>query len=267
MNQSIPAEIVLTEKPGEEIVVKKEPEESDFISLLQSNLAEGVRRRDAINAIANNLITTKAFKCLICERVFKKKQNVRSHIEAVHIKNKILVCDICDKGYQRKPYLRRHIEKYHIQHPERLCRTKKPKQSKVNNKNIEPQRSKIIQNSKKTKGFPCLKCKKVFTQNTNRKTHYKAVHLKIKRFACDFCSKTFYQKMQVEQHLMSIHLDPISNKSIFDKNRPFKCKFRGCEKYYRSQGGLYLHHQHHKGTTSSLLQGMEAIDLLDGSIS
>ena len=114
MNQTLKAKV--EQKTEKEIVVKEELVERPIVFLLSS----GIRRRDVINAIANDLITRKAFKCLVCERIFMKNNNLRKHIEAVHIKNKIFVCDICDKGYQLKPWLRKHIEKYHFQFPVEL---------------------------------------------------------------------------------------------------------------------------------------------------
>lgn len=191
----------------------------------------------------------------MCERIFKRRANVRKHIEAVHIYIYKFSCDLCGKEYQMKHHLKKHIESCHINQKKRhlntVCSAMKPEDEKVTTRKIKQKTSPTIQQKmsgkNRTGGFPCPVCKKVFSQSSNRRTHYKAVHEKIKRFSCDLCSKTFYQKMQVEQHIRSIHVSPMTTTSVYDKNRPFKCEFKECNKYYRSPGALNLHHRTHSG--------------------
>ena len=54
-----------------------------------------------------------AFKCLECSGVFRLKNNLKKHIEAVHEGKKPFVCPRKSSRFARKQDLNRHVKAVH----------------------------------------------------------------------------------------------------------------------------------------------------------
>jgi hypothetical protein len=107
----------------------------------------------------------------------------------------------------------------------------------------------LIKNEKKKQ---CPICDKVFTTATKCKYHIEAVHQKIKRFSCEHCEMKFYHIKQLRNHIINRHT--FINDDTSNSNRPFKCEFAGCGKYYKTAEHLKKHQKFvHSGEKTQLL--------------
>ncbi|XP_072947100.1 uncharacterized protein [Epargyreus clarus] len=125
-------------------------------------------------------------------------------------------------------------------------------------KNVtQVEESKIKRKTKfKTKHFPCIYCKKTFSEKTYRDTHM-TLHSSARPFACDLCPHTSKTKKYLAKHVKVVH-KPASKfkceycdkmfhyKSILDKHvvvhtnsKPNKCKV--CGKGFNSGYSLSVH--------------------------
>ncbi|KAL7303929.1 hypothetical protein TKK_0004047 [Trichogramma kaykai] len=68
------------------------------------------RRRTRPDELHNQ---SKPFKCDICDKSFKQKSNLTSHIHAVHDRIKPFECEICHKSFPARSHLKRHIMGVH----------------------------------------------------------------------------------------------------------------------------------------------------------
>ena len=48
------------------------------------------------------------FSCPVCNKVFRRKYNIKGHVLTVHEKQRAYVCDICPKKFSTKNSLKRH---------------------------------------------------------------------------------------------------------------------------------------------------------------
>lgn len=63
---------------------------------------------------------TNLFKCEVCEKAFKIKSSLYTHLKTVHVVEKVQ-CDICNKYFRNKELLKSHI-KIHLKVPCPICR-------------------------------------------------------------------------------------------------------------------------------------------------
>jgi hypothetical protein len=54
------------------------------------------------------------FACIVCEKIFNKKDNLKNHVEAIHIQMEYRChYPACDKVCKSQPALRGHVRSYH----------------------------------------------------------------------------------------------------------------------------------------------------------
>ena len=51
-----------------------------------------------------------SYECEICKTCFKRKDNLKKHIDTVHEKKKPFKCEICDYRGSSKHYLKMHVD-------------------------------------------------------------------------------------------------------------------------------------------------------------
>ena len=61
----------------------------------------------------NSTVHGNSFKCDTCEKNYSSKDDLRIHIDRVHLNKRIYNCDRCDKSFHSKAKLKRHIDSVH----------------------------------------------------------------------------------------------------------------------------------------------------------
>ena len=97
------------------------------------------------------------FKCNSCEKAFRYKSNIYSHMKTVHEMQKNHKCE-CGREFTNSNNLKNHKKLVH------------EKQSKI---------------------YKCNSCETSFKLKNYLKEHIKNVHEKVKNFKCDICDKSF----------------------------------------------------------------------------
>lgn len=186
-------------------------------------------------AIINN---GKAFRCLVCNREFTQKGNLKTHAlthlgpterpydcetcgrrftqkgnRDIHVKihtgTKDHTCPYCDRGFTQRGNLKTHIRSVHT--------GEKP--------------------------YSCGHCGKPFSQKANMLTHFRT-HDKNSRFSCNTCGKTFSQKVSFN---IIIHILLSQRYKIIVKKNPTN----SVTNIPIDQGNLKTHQQRHVQTTGS----------------
>ena len=101
---------------------------------------------------------TLRYICDFCDRVFKHKKNMQSHINQVHEQNKSFQCSICNKEYTDKNSLKRHTKSHTGQ------------------------------------GYECWECPATFVRRRDLKRHEKQGEHNYSELNCEFCNETFIFK-------------------------------------------------------------------------
>jgi len=111
------------------------------------------------------------YECSICNKIFKFRCLLQTHIEIVHEKKKPFQCDKCEYRSSTKVHLKDHINQIH-------------------EKNFK---------------FKCDKCDKGFSKTNQLRTHILAVHEKLKPYTCEICGKSYSQTSGLYLHTRKAH--------------------------------------------------------------
>ena len=61
--------------------------------------------------------SSRTFRCEICEKTFQTNQKKIHHIRAVHGEVKQQTCNVCNRIFRKKDQLNLHITNYHLEGP------------------------------------------------------------------------------------------------------------------------------------------------------
>ena len=139
--------------------------------------------------------------CNICSKVFKSKQNVKSHIDEVHLKIKPYPCPECNRHFAKNSHLKRHLI-YHQKHSMKILNDSTEELLTNDNDlfvNGDPFQEVAA-------SFKCNDCEKCFPDSYKFKRHYDAVHLNLKPFKCHICVKKFRDRSMLGRHTNSVHV-------------------------------------------------------------
>ena len=177
---------------------------------LESNIKcnkDEIEQLNRENAVNTNIIEAQIdnfddrLVCSICSKVFKSKQNVKSHINEVHLKIKPYPCPECNRHFAKNSHLKRHLI-YHQKHSMKILNDSTEELLTNDNDlfvNGDPFQEVAA-------SFKCNDCEKCFPDSYKFKRHYDAVHLNLKPFKCHICSKNFRDRSMLGRHTNSVHV-------------------------------------------------------------
>ena len=202
----------------------------------------------------------KGFTCEICNRAFKRQQELNRHTRTVHAKNKPkkeIKCNICCKLFLRTRELARHTR---VAHGEKkntgfkchIC-------SRLFSRKLLYQRHLMMHTGEKPD--PCPVCNKFFRGPKDLKVHVRTHE--DKRYACEICGKKISTLDVLQKHLL-IHTGGERNqvcdvcgerfmwptslyrhKQIHHGGKEYRCDF--CNRASRVKGSLNDHMRGHFG--------------------
>ncbi|XP_033639003.1 uncharacterized protein LOC117299562 [Asterias rubens] len=188
-----------------------------------------------------------SFKCGICEKVFTRECDRRSHRKSIHTKNKSFVCKICSKSFTEKFTLFEHQRIHTKEKPYKCNICLRPmrylgslrKHMRVHKKD-DPSYREVYEildrNLSKKDCFVCGICKKSFKRLGNLKRHYFDIHSKkTTMFDCELCNKSFINRQRLDAHKSRVH----------NRERPMLCEV--CGKSFFCNENLKLHQRVHNG--------------------
>ena len=177
---------------------------------LESNIKcnkDEIEQLNRENAVNTNIIEAQIdnfddrLVCSICSKVFKSKQNVKSHINEVHLKIKPYPCPECNRHFAKNSHLKRHLI-YHQKHSMKILNDSTEELLTNDNDlfvNGDPFQEVAA-------SFKCNDCEKCFPDSYKFKRHYDAVHLNLKPFKCHICIKKFRDRSMLGRHTNSVHV-------------------------------------------------------------
>lgn len=147
--------------------------------------------------------------CDLCPVKVKQKNEMRIHMNTIHLQRKDYKCHICGKSYGRDKTLRQHLT-YHANVKKiscELCNFKAITKAKI-------QRHMKTHTGERNYGCPI--CPKRFIYSYNVTQHVRNVHNKEKRrpideskLTCSFCRKKFRKVWKVREHITESHPEMI----------------------------------------------------------
>ena len=107
----------------------------------------------------------KSHQCVVCEKDFKWKYDLRSHMQLQHSGERPFQCEVCDKRFNQTSHLRKHLATHTRDRP-----------------------------------FQCKDCDKSYTRRCDLKIHL-LLHTGERPFKCDVCSMSFARSFTLKEHL------------------------------------------------------------------
>ncbi|KAJ6620122.1 Zinc finger protein [Pseudolycoriella hygida] len=161
-------------------------------------------------------------KCPICR---KSVGRLNYHMETNHLNPQHLnktICGLCFSKFKTHKQLRQHQLDSHNGDSCvcDVCGRMFQKFSAV--------KEHILNVHSKLKPFLCDICGTGYASLAKLNVHKNTTHYQIRNHACDLCSKKYFQADQLQAHIRSAHT----------KERPFTCRFDGCNKSFGRFDGV-----------------------------
>jgi RNase P subunit RPR2 len=132
-------------------------------------------------------------------------------------------CDLCNEPLQSFSQAMKHHQESHNQKGYVICCSRRFRQRSALVDHLE-----IHANPKR---FECRDCRKIFSSQSNLRTHITTAHLPQKRFQCDACGKFANSKSRLAVHLKT-------HSSLTSK---LTCPHKDCSKLFHNQQSLKNH--------------------------
>lgn len=174
----------------------------------------------AAGAPAGRPVTTKSFKCRLCDKVCKTKNSLHYHF-LLHTGERPHQCDECGKGFFANSALKVH---------QRLHTGDKPYQCEVCSRAFRQWgdlRYHMSSLHSDEKNHQCEFCGKDFARRYSLVIH-RRIHTGERNYKCEFCDKSFRASTYLQDH-----------RRIHTGEKPFECEF--CQKKFRVRGDLKRH--------------------------
>ena len=159
-------------------------ETSSNTEQLSKNVHEGVKKRNYLSTV-----------CEICNQTFSRATHLRTHIQAVHQRQKDHQCDSCNQTFSRSTNLRTHIQSVHQRQKDHKCGICDEKFAA-----LQTLRSHIETVHEGRKDHKCGNCSKAFSSKKHLSLHFKVIHLNEKKYRCNHCNKLFVTNFHMNRH-------------------------------------------------------------------
>jgi len=140
----------------------------------------------------------RSFPCPDCEKKFPSLSDLKRHLEAVHLGVKNFECDICLKKFSQRSQLERHMKSVHAKE-----KTGIPKQREK--MMVKPKEKLQPLNNGETSSYKCEICNKELKTKGAIVQHIKVVHENQRSFQCDKCDKKFPSPSGLKRHTEAVH--------------------------------------------------------------
>ena len=161
-------------------------------------------------------------ECQLCDKEFSRTNNLKRHIEQVHMSVKRFKCDQCQFETSAKATIKQHKSSKHegITYKCDQC-DKKFYDKKLLKHHI------LIEHDKFR--FECSVCHFMCKTTETLKNHIQVEHENNPKLECDSCNKTFSTLKYLKMHKYHVH------------TRKIPCK--ECKQIFRTQSSLNRHHK------------------------
>jgi len=181
------------------------------------------------------------FACDECDKCFRSRGHLSSHVRFVHNKERKHACTQCGKAYRGKHELTEHFRQIHTgERPYgcKLCDQRFSSQHRL---------SEHENNHKKGQKYRCAQCDKTYASRDGIDKHVRFVHEGECALSCSLCQKKFARKIQLDRHMLShaeeqgrgTKISVSQGKDIHTKKDGYKCQH--CDKRFRSRKFLKVH--------------------------
>lgn len=245
------------------------PKQIEVLSSIVLKKARAVRKKP------------KRFNCSDCDRSFTRKENLTSHINAVHLKLRPYKCSECGRSFARKGHLNIHtklvhedtkIECSHCHNKYRsLDRHAPEKGFTCRQRDCEENLScyiKLMEHKDSHVNWPCDQCEKSLIIEPLLKLH-KLRHHRIYECKISGCTTTFTGFNARNYHQTSVHPNQICNcgrryygtLEEHEINHGRHCVI--CFKAFKTQNERELHQKSHGVTFEAILEDDNAIEAFE----
>lgn len=191
----------------------------------------------------HHLVHGRLYKCEMCDREFKKKSNMKKHLQLVHLKLELFVCEICARTFKYSRSYIEHKRKHTGERPfkcdfdscDKSFTTTKQKRLHVNVHHLartytcehckkkfkyELYLKKHIREEHSERTFKCNLCEFTAKQRSLLKKH-SCSQIAVTVFVCNICTGSFKSKAGLEKHMMCKHTEKPTYECL-DCHRIFK---------------------------------------------
>ena len=161
------------------------------------------------SVLRNHLLShDKKFECKVCGKKVRNGQDLKFHVNQVHVNPRSFKCEICEKGFFDKGNFKKH-QKTHDKNREKAYKCYRCNYSddnKAHYKKHQNYHAKCDAKISKAKNpVKCTKCLSMFIDQVRLNIHMSAVHPKV-LFQCDLCAMYSKTKSNFEKHMRLVHL-------------------------------------------------------------
>lgn len=164
-------------------------------------------------------------KCPHCNKLFSHGGNFKTHIR-IHQGVRAFPCPICDKAFVLAQHLKSHMKLVHSDEKSIQCSICGRLFNHPGNFR------KHLRTHTGDRPFQCTLCNKSFGQSSNYTAHQR-VHMNEKPFKCTDCDRTFIQKLNLTNHMRTAH----------GNEEQLKCT--ECDQVFTRINHLLLHEKKH----------------------
>jgi KRAB domain-containing zinc finger protein len=242
--------------------VKKDPE-GNFLFLpfespkIPKSIKKEVTRKEILSGFRfKNCVSE--FQCKICQKYFKKQQNLNEHTER-HFQPSSYECKKCRRIFKLKHHYDKHVaNKCRKKEGNKICHFCHKSFSSVTYLKIHQRKVHKVESNHDW--LSCDHCEKKFLKKSALKVHLETFQCRIRKiFFCDHCGKEFDEKKKILKHIQKHKIHKVEcqichikvrednlkrhMQTIHGQNQKVECKI--CYKFFKHNSALKCHENIH----------------------